>query len=235
MKAIILAAGRGSRMGNMTEAQPKCFVQVQGKRLLDWQLAALRASGIDDIAIVRGYRAECFTEPVHYFDNPRWAETNMVGSLFCADAWLSTETCIVSYADLFYTTASLAPLIAATADLAITYDPDWLQLWQKRFDDPLSDAETFRLRADGSLYEIGQKPKSLDEVQGQYMGLLKFTPASWARIKTTLSANQMNIDKLDMTSMLNHLLQNGIAVQAVPVHDRWGEIDSQADLASTGG
>ena len=58
MKAIILAAGRGSRMQNLTQKQPKCLVNLRGKALLDWQLEALRAAGISEIAIVTGYKRE---------------------------------------------------------------------------------------------------------------------------------------------------------------------------------
>ncbi len=103
MRAIILAAGRGSRMGRLCAHQPKCLTILAGKSLLDWQLAALRAAGIQDLAVVRGYRLEKLTAPgLKYFDNRRWKETNMVSSLACADKWLSEETCIVSYADIVY-------------------------------------------------------------------------------------------------------------------------------------
>ena len=52
MKDIILAAGRGSRMKNLTADRPKCLVELRGKALLDWQLEALRAAGVTEIAIV---------------------------------------------------------------------------------------------------------------------------------------------------------------------------------------
>lgn len=232
MKAIILAAGRGSRMGNMTDEQPKCFVKMQGKRLLDWQLDALRENHIDEIAIVRGYRAECFTEPIRYFNNLRWAQTNMVASLVCAAEWLANDDCIVSYADIFYPPSTLVPLIACDADIVITYDPAWLKLWAKRFEDPLSDAETFKLKADGTLAEIGKKPTSLDQIEGQYMGLLKFKPQGWQKVQALLAEPGIDADRLDMTSLLNHLIQRDVAIHAIPITERWGEIDSQSDLAS---
>ena len=58
MKAIILAAGRGSRMGNLTDESPKCLVELRARPLLEWQLMAIREAGIDDIAIVNGYKRE---------------------------------------------------------------------------------------------------------------------------------------------------------------------------------
>ena len=57
MKAIILAAGRGSRMKKMTAHQPKCLTMLKGRPLIEWQLHALREAGINDISIVTGYRS----------------------------------------------------------------------------------------------------------------------------------------------------------------------------------
>ena len=59
-RALILAAGRGSRMGKETALKPKCFTILHGKRLLDWQIESLKASGIDEISIVTGYKTEMF-------------------------------------------------------------------------------------------------------------------------------------------------------------------------------
>ena len=58
MKAIILAAGRGSRMCQLTEEQPKCLTKLAGKSLLEWQQEALKATGIQEIVVVGGYRYE---------------------------------------------------------------------------------------------------------------------------------------------------------------------------------
>src|SRR5262245_21182913 len=103
MKAIILAPGRGSRMGTLTADRPECFAEIAGRPLRSLQMQALSAAGAEEIAVVRGYRAEVFDSfPLHRFDNPRWAETNMVSSLLCAEPWLRAHDCIVSYADIFY-------------------------------------------------------------------------------------------------------------------------------------
>ncbi len=76
MKAIILAAGRGSRMKSLTEERPKCLVELAGKALLDWQLEALREAGVSEIAIVTGYKRELLANRgLVEFYNPRWAET----------------------------------------------------------------------------------------------------------------------------------------------------------------
>ncbi|SMC23439.1 Choline kinase [Andreprevotia lacus DSM 23236] len=231
-RAIILAAGRGSRMGELTAEQPKCFTRLHDRRLLDWQLTALRAAGINQIAIVRGYSAASFTEPVQYFENPRWAETNMVRTLAEARSWLEADDCIVSYSDIFYSAATVRALAANGDELAISYDPDWLAVWQKRFDDPLADAETFRRHADGRLAEIGARSDSVEAIEGQYMGLLKFTPDAWQRVAALLDERGSTADKLDMTSLLRHGLAAGWRIGTVPVVGPWGEVDSASDLAA---
>ena len=235
MKAIILAAGRGSRMKNLTEERPKCLVELRGKTLLDWQLEALRAAGITEIAIVTGYKRELLANRgLVEFHNERWAETNMVSSLACAQDWLQTEPCIVSYSDIFYSPAAVRSLLDCEALLAVTYDSNWLELWTRRFGDPLLDAETFRLAYDQTLAEIGNKPKSVDEVQGQYMGLLRFTPEGWAgimRIRSALSLEEA--DRMHMTGTLQKIIEeNRLAIAALPYTGEWGEIDSAEDLKS---
>lgn len=233
MRAIILAAGRGSRMQNLTDERPKCLVELRGKSLLDWQLQALRAAGIDDIAVVTGYKRELLAgRGLVEFHNPRWAETNMVSSLSYAKNWLQTETCIVSYSDIFYTQVAVQSLLACLAPLAVTYDPNWLELWTQRFGDPLLDAETFRLTSKHTLAEIGNKPKSVNDIQGQYMGLLRFTPDGWkevVRIRAQLTAKQR--DKMHMTGTLQKVIEAGrIAIAALPFTGKWGEVDSAEDL-----
>ncbi len=235
MNAIILAAGRGTRMKNLTEEQPKCLVTLRGKSLLDWQLGALREAGIHRIAIVTGYRRELLANRgLVEFHNPRWAESNMVTSLACASEWLQSGPCIVSYSDIFYSAAAVRSLIDSPAPLAVTYDPNWLELWTQRFGDPLLDAETFRLKPDHTLAEIGNKPVSVAEVEGQYMGLLRFTPPAWeevTRLRSEMSSAEC--DRMHMTGTLQRVIEAGrMTITAVPYCGEWGEVDSAEDLAA---
>jgi choline kinase len=233
MKAIILAAGRGTRMKHLTDEGPKCLMELRGKSLLDRQLEALREAGISEIAIVTGYKRELLSHRgLVEFHNPRWAETNMVSSLTYAQEWLLSEPCIVSYSDIFYEASAVKSLMSCAASLAVTYDPHWLKLWEKRFGDPLLDAETFRVNSDKTLAEIGNKPKSVQEVHGQYMGLLRFTPSSWGevlRIRAGLSSAECN--SMHMTGTLQKVIEAGrISIEAVPYELTWGEVDSAEDL-----
>jgi choline kinase len=209
------------------------MVPLAGRSLLDWQRAALAAAGITDLAVVVGYRAELVdVRDSTVFHATRWAETNMVGSLLAAESWLTTAPCVVSYADIVYTAATVRRLLEAPGELAIAYDPAWAELWRRRFADPRDDAETFRLNPDGGLREIGTRPATVAEVQGQYMGLLRFTPPAWAAVRAVLDGlAPAEVDALDMTSLLRLVLRTGRRVETVSCEGAWGEVDSGTDLA----
>ena len=233
MRALILAAGRGSRMGTLGDNRPKCLLELDGRPLLDRQLAALRRGGADEIGIVRGYRADMLNVPdVTYFENKRWAETNMVMSLIAAASWLRSAPVIVSYADIFYRGALVRGLASAPGRLVISYDRAWRRLWMRRFSDPLSDAETFRIDAFGELLEIGGKTGKIEDIEGQYMGLLKFTPPAWTAIEALLATlDQPARDRLDMTGLLRRLLAGKtIPISTFGTDGQWGEIDNPADV-----
>ena len=230
MKAIILAAGRGSRMKEFTNDLPKCRIKLHNKELIQWQLTSLQGADIKDISLVRGYLAETFNFELTYFDNNRWNETNMVSSLKTAESWLHNDTCIVSYSDIIYSTDAVKRLKNMPGDIVITYDPKWERLWSIRFDDPLSDAETFRLDGD-RIVEIGNRAKSPKEIEGQYMGLLKFTPAGWQQVTDYLKqVDQEKVDQMDMTKLLQELIAEDYKIYATPIADKWFEVDSEEDL-----
>jgi len=229
VKAIILAAGRGSRLLSLTDDRPKCLVELNGQALLEWQLHALRGAGVKDITVVRGYLKNQITGNFEIKENPRWHETNMVATLMVAREWLEQYPCIVSYADIVYPIQAIRVLLQDDSLLSLLYDPNWLALWKKRFDDPLSDAESFMLEQD-VLQDIGRSNVSLGEIQGQYMGLLKFTPQSAKWIFDILDKDQEVHDKLDMTALLQLLLQKGKTIKAIAWNGPWCEVDSQKDL-----
>lgn len=228
MKAIILAAGRGSRMGTLTDEKPKCLLEVYGKPLIEHQIEALTKAGIKEVALVTGYKSKLLN---HYgdfhFHNPKWAETNMVYSLLCAKEWLETSDCIVSYADIYYQSQIVRDLIDCHDDIAIAYDPNWLDLWSKRFENPLDDAETFKIDLNNYLLEIGQTPKTVEEIQGQYMGLFK--------LKKKFFMNQLVgiariINHCSMTLLLSNFLKHKINIKGVSNMNLWFEIDQMTDL-----
>lgn len=232
---IILAAGRGSRMKALTAEHPKCLVELAGRPLLAWQTAALRSAGLGRLLVVRGYAAACIRGDFETVENPRWEQTNMLSTLLCADSFAhdvfahGVERLVVSYSDIVYHTDHVRKLLACPSDIAITYDTAWNALWTLRFGDPLLDAETFH-QENGLLREIGGKPRSLEDIHGQYMGLLCFSPSGWDTVARLCKSLGDAVDKTDMTGFLRLLLSKSIPVGAVPVAGKWCEADSGTDV-----
>ena len=232
MRGVILAAGRGSRLGALSEDRPKCLVELAHKPLIQRQIAALRGVAFPpsgSCAVISANRINI--QDVTYFENPRWAETNMVMSLVAAAAWLRSDSVVISYADIFYGRDVVRDLAASSGDLVVAYDRSWRSLWTRRFADPLSDAETFRTDARGNLIEIGRRTTRIEEIEGQYMGLLKFTPKAWRAVEAVLAAMDAKArDAMDMTTLLRALLDSGFPIRTVGISGHWGEIDSSGDL-----
>lgn len=230
-QAVILAAGRGSRMKALTQNQPKCMITLAGKSLIDWQIDALIKAGIKDIFLVVGYQSKILeSKGYRCFINENWDQTNMVESLFCAKEILSQDETIVSYADIVYSTDIIKDLLQSSNDISITYDILWKELWHDRFSNPLMDVESFRIH-ESKVVEIGRPPKSLNEIQGQYMGLMKFTTKGWETIYKHISLLSTTRRKnMDMTTMLQNVVDLGIAIHGVPIEGKWCEADSPNDI-----
>lgn len=238
--AVILAAGRGSRLGPLTDNAPKCLMQLAGRSLLEHHVAALRETGLERIEVVTGYQAaqiqRLMLPTVH---NPDWERTNMVASLLCArDALRSERDLIVGYGDIVMEPKVVAALLDAPGDIATVIDQDWLSLWQQRSESPISDAETLRMTADGRITEIGGKPRSLDEIQGQYIGLTKFTRAGKDMLATFVNSVRGGATRLPrpletahFTDLLQGLILAGHEVRAAKIRGGWLEIDTREDLA----
>lgn len=232
MKVVILAAGRGSRMGVLTSDSPKCLTKIGQVSLLSHQLSVLKNAGMREISIVRGYKAEMINpDNVALITNNRWASTNMVSSLLMAESWVGDSDVIVAYSDILYTSKIISELSIATGDLVVGSNNNWLLDWQKRFTNPLEDLETFKVGASGKLLEIGNKPLTLSEIEGQFMGLIKLSYDGWGSfLKFIKSIESDLVDRLDMTSTLNLYIASGGNVDILDIDEPWFEFDSESDL-----
>ncbi len=232
MRALILAAGRGARLRPLTDDRPKCLVRLAGRALLDWQLAALRAGGIDEVAVVLGWRRRRVRRAgLARFVNDAWPHTNMVASLLAARAWLAAGPCLVAYGDVVYDAAIVGRLAAATDDIAISYDVAWRPLWEARFARPEDDAESLRVAA-GRVQAIGGRLAEGGAIDGQFMGLLRLAPHGLATIEAWLAAQDpVTAARLETTELLSALVAVGVPVGAIPVRGGWCEVDRPEDIA----
>ena len=238
MKAIILAAGRGSRLHPYTEDRPKCLTVLGGLSLLERQLATLRAAGVNDIVIVTGYFSDQLALPgTRQRHNPDWATTNMVESLFCAEAEFGDDV-IVAYSDIVYEPRVLRAVLNSPHGISVAVDRRWRAYWELRFGDPLRDAETLRLDEAGRIQEIGSKPRTVDEIEAQYMGLMRFRGAGIGALRRAYAAlrsvrrpwmEARPVEKAYMTDLLMEMILSGQPVMPVPVDGGWLEIDTVQD------
>ena len=236
-KVIILAAGEGTRLRPYTLDRPKCMVEIDGVSLIDRQLEVLKSEGIDDIVIIGGYKSEMLKRgDIKLKVNARYFETNMVWTLFSAEEELEGDV-IVSYGDIVYSKNILKALIKSKADIAVTIDKKWEGYWRERNENPLDDAETLKLRKDGTISEIGQKPSSLEEIEGQYMGLMKFSSEGVRQIKSAfhsaLESGRLlgkEVENSYMTDLLQFIVSSGGKVASVQIDEDWVEVDTVEDL-----
>ncbi|KWE70594.1 hypothetical protein WL77_12425 [Burkholderia ubonensis] len=233
MKAIVLAAGRGSRLKGLTENLPKTLVPFNRRPLLEHTLQSLREGGAGEIGIVGGYRRELlarYTDTL--FVNDEWEASGIFHSLSRASSWLENETCLISYSDIFYPSELVADVIAADGDIVVAYDPNAVALWQRRFSDALADLERFQLDERRHIRIIGGQPLTLQEVQGQYMGLIRVTPKGWRELlrQQRSVADPVLRMNVDMTSLLQQTLEAGTSLCAIPTKGPWGEIDCPSDI-----
>ncbi|MBM4264863.1 MAG: phosphocholine cytidylyltransferase family protein [Deltaproteobacteria bacterium] len=239
MSAVILAAGQGTRLRPLTDDRPKCLVELAGRSLIDRQLAVFRALGVTDLTIVGGYRvdqlAACGARTIM---NPDFATTNMVASLFCARAMMSgAGDVIVSYGDIVFEQRVLAALCGSDAPVAVIVDRQWRALWEARMEDCLQDAETLKLASDGRIVELGKKPHGYADIEGQYIGLMKFRadyaarlPAIYDTLLDGTGASQA-ARTMYLTDFLQRLIDDDWPVHAVPIDGGWLEVDTVQDLA----
>lgn len=239
MKMIILAAGEGKRLRPLTNDKPKCMVKYQEKEIISHILHVAKPL-IKDIAIVGGYKIDVLkdflkNENIHFYKNKEYAKTNMLYTLFCAKDFLDDDI-IISYADIVYKKEILEKLITSQEDFSVVIDRKWRELWQQRMENPLDDAETLKIK-NGKIYEIGKEPKSYDDIEGQYIGLIKikkqFLPKVldfYKNLDKNVFYDGQDFKNMYFTSFIQALIDKFDCVSPVFIDGGWVEVDNGNDL-----
>lgn len=245
MKAIILAAGEGTRLRPYTEDRPKCMVEFQNQKIIDWIFQAMRINEIQSIVVITGYHSEVLVQYLTeqypnvnliFYHNADYASTNMVETLFCAQKEFDDDV-IISYGDIVYRKEVIQKFIETEGEVSVVIDQNWKKLWELRMEDPLQDAETLKFDTAYNIREIGKKPKSYEEIEGQYMGVIKIKKEAFQKVKALyndLDRNQLYdgqpFQKMYMTTLLQLFIDSGIQVKACLIQGGWVEIDTVEDL-----
>lgn len=241
MKAIILAAGMGTRLGKYAKDIPKSLLKFNGKTLLERQIGLLRKDGIKDIIIVKGYRPDKIKIPgIKYYLNEDYAITNMVETLFKAEKEFNDEI-LVCYADIIYEERVLKKVLKSDVDIGVTVDDDYLDYWKARMDDYEDDVESLVIE-NGKIIELGETHCSLDKAKARYVGLIKFSKKGVEALKKVYYENRKkyfdkdepwlrskSFKKAYMTCMLQALINAGYKVEPIRITRGWMEFDNAED------
>lgn len=240
IKCLILAAGRGSRLGKYTKNIPKALVPVSNIPLLEWQLSSLSKAKIENINIVSGYLSNKFDKyniPKMY--NKNWSSMNMLSSIEIARSWLlDSDEVIVCYSDIIYEPIVIQKLIKSKSDIVTVVDIDWKNYWFDRFDNPLEDAETLKFNKNENIIDIGRKTNSIKSIEGQYIGITKFTNKGlkifFNLLDEVKEGKKLLYDRSYkdgyITDILYELIKNEFIINSVKINGNWLEIDSPKDL-----
>ncbi len=102
MRAIILGAGSGSRMGQHTRDIPKVLLDINGKSILERQISLLRKHKVNEIFVVTGYKKEKYVlKDIEYFFNPKYSETEQLTSMMTARRKIAGDVLII-FGDIIF-------------------------------------------------------------------------------------------------------------------------------------
>ena len=220
--AVILAAGRGSRLGDLTDDRPKCLATVGGRSLLEHQLEAIEQAGIKKVVIVTGYRARDVRRVAggraRYVHNPVWGDTNSMYSLWCARYELGDDALIFNCDVLFHPEVIDRILAAGRNHFAID-----------RYGG--LGEEEMHVALDGTRLTAMSKELPTAEVAGENVGIVRLSGRALTAVLETagelISAGDL---KVWMASAIDRVAAD-YDVHAVDISDLpWVEIDFRRDL-----
>ena len=232
MKAVILAAGQGTRIRSVHGECPKCLIDVDGETILDHQIDGLLQAGIEKIAIVVGYEKEQIIRHVHarigrrptpkieFIENPAFAITNNIYSLWLAHGWIDGDGFVCLNADVILDAQILKSAMKRNALVSMIVDPEWRD-------------ETMKvIIADGHVVRMSKKI-SKEEFSGTYIGITLFDQAINARffgkMQELIEAGRVNeFFNVAVQELVDEGLRVGFTTTAGAA---WAEIDDPLDLS----
>ena len=229
MQAIIMAAGRGSRMEQLTDDKPKAFLEIKGIKLIEYNVALLRSFQVKRIIIVTGYKSEYFEElyekdkDIILVYNPFYEFMNVVGSFFMGQEYLNlNEDVIYMHADTLCAPEIMDKMIHTKGSMVLPVE-------FKRCDEEAMKVRVIHDR----IVEI-TKAISLDEADGEFIGIAKIDkdiiPELKRSVKKVLKEKNFNYY---FEGAIQNMIDNGhgdiIAISTDGLF--WGEIDFWEDYS----
>lgn len=230
MRAIILSAGQGSRLGHMVDDRPKCLIDFNGRSLLDRQLDTLEANGVHEAVVVTGFHDELVNQSiaartggpkVQTIYNPFYKVADNTGSLYMAREELVGD-CLVWNGDTLVSNALMSRVagnrregICVTIDRKDSYDEDDMKVVEE----------------DGRLKAIGKR-LDLDIVNAESIGLLAFRGGGAERFREAIERAMRTPEGTTIwyLRVINQLAQAGDVWTLDIAGEEWGEVDFPADV-----
>ena len=239
-KALIVAAGLGSRLKTHTENIPKCMLDFGGKTLLERQLSAYRDCGIDNISIIKGYKKNKINyKNLKYFYNKDYKNNNILNSIFCGEKAINGNV-IIAYSDILFESSVVRRLLDSDYDISVVVDIDWRGYYVGRKEHPVSEAENVIFNSNNEVIKIGKMATEKQEVHGEFIGMMKLTHSgaeifkqNFHRVKKLYWNKPFQRAKIFqqayLTDMIQELVDIGVEVHCVIIERGWKEIDTVED------
>ena len=239
-KALIIAAGLGSRLKKHTENLPKCMLDFGGKTLLQRQLESYKQNEIKDISLVRGYKKEKINyKDIKYFENKDYKNNNILNSIFYAEKVINGNI-IISYSDILFDKSVVERTLKSDHDISVVVDIDWRGYYVGRKDHPISEAENVIFNSNNEVEKIGKINTGNQEVHGEFIGMIKLSNRGteifkehFHRLKKIYWNKPFQrakiFQKAYLTDFIQELVDIGIKVHCVIIESGWKEIDTVED------
>ena len=239
-KALIIAAGLGSRLKKHTENLPKCMLDFGGKTLLQRQLDSYKKCGIKDISIIRGYKKEKINyKGIKYFENTDYENNNVLNSVFYAEKVINGNI-IISYSDILFDPSVVQRALDSVHDISVVVDIDWRGYYVGRKDHPISEAENVIFNSNNEVEKIGKINTGKEEVHGEFIGMIKLSNRGadlfkqhFNRLKKIYWNKPFQrakiFQKAYLTDLIQELVDIGVKVHCVIIESGWKEIDTVED------
>lgn len=227
MQAIIMAAGKGSRLGNITAGNPKAFAEIKGRKLIEYNLQILKKYGIHDIIIVTGYCCEAFEEltknmdGIHLIFNPFYEMVNVLGSFYMGMEALKDDF-IYLHADTLCEPMIFEKLVYIGLDADAILPVDYGSC----------DEEAMKVKTrNGNIVQI-TKQMPTREAEGEFIGMASFRkeliPSLKAKTKELLKEKKFN--EYFESAIQKLISEKDYRIKAVPTEGAfWTEIDFEED------
>ena len=239
-KALIIAAGLGSRLKEHTENLPKCMLDFGGKTLLERQLQAYKINEINDISLIKGYKKEKINyKGLKYFENTDFENNNILNSIFYAEKVINGNI-VISYSDILFEPSVVKRLLKSEHDISVVVDIDWRGYYVGRKDHPISEAENVIFNSNNEVEKIGKINTGGEEVHGEFIGMIKLSKEGseifkhhFHRLKKLYwnkpFQRAKTFQKAYLTDFIQELVDIGIKVHCVIIESGWKEIDTVED------